>query len=138
MKNFKFLTYFFLLVLLLQFKEAIADESWVAIASSKAGMLWEGKAGSFEFTQNKSGVVIGVLIGRVTSNSSSSVTLEKWYVSLDDCVKGNGTLVTLKISGEYQYETDFVIGAGNVSSEIAETVCAVASGKAEEIKKKSL
>lgn len=127
-----------LLVLQLWITAANADDGWLTIALSKDGMSWQAKPGSLEFSKTKGGTPIAVVTGRVTEKSKSRITVEKWYVALSECVAEQGKLVTLKISGDFHYESDFVFGSGNVASGMAEMICAAAEQKAVEAGNKGL
>ena len=105
---------------------ASAEKDWVRLALSDDGSKWEARSGSFEFSKNKSGVPIAVLAGRVVSSKPSKIDLHKWYVSAGDCKDKMGKLVTLSVSGEYQFENDFLFESGNVASSIAKFICDVA------------
>ncbi|WP_370305728.1 hypothetical protein [Sinimarinibacterium flocculans] len=115
-----------------------ADDGWVTVAASNDGTTWQAKSGSLEFTQTKGSTPIVVVTGRVTEKSGSRITVEKWYVPVSDCVKEQGTIVTLSISGEFKYENDFVFGSGNVASGMAELICGAAKQKAIEANNKGL
>lgn len=105
---------------------ASMEGGWILLASSDDGSKWEAKAGSFEFSKNKNDVPIAVLAGRVVSSKPSKIDLHKWYVSAGDCKNKMGKLVTLNVSGEYQFENDFLYDSGNVASGIAKFICDVA------------
>jgi hypothetical protein len=95
-------------ILQLSISAAYADDGWITVAASNDGMTWQAKAGSLEFTQTKGGTPIAVVTGRVTQQSTYSIMVEKWYVPISECVAEQGKLVTLNISGDFKYETDFV------------------------------
>ncbi|WP_458237961.1 hypothetical protein, partial [Pseudomonas sp. P5_A2_2] len=99
---------------------------------------WEAMAGTFEYSKNKSDVPIAVLVGRIVSPKSSKIELHKWYVSAGDCNKKMGKLVTLSVSGEYQFENDFLFESGNVASYVAKFICDVAEQGIKNANGKSL
>lgn len=121
------------LFLLVSFS-AFAEKNWIDLAVSDDGTKWEAKPGSFEFTKNRSGIPIAVLTGRVVNSKPSTIDLRKWYVTAGDCKNKMGKLISLDVSGEYQYETDFLFDSGSVASSIAQFICEVAD---ESIKKAS-
>lgn len=105
---------------------ASADKGWIKIVSAEDGSTWEAMPGSFELSKNKSDVPIAVLAGRVISSKRKKIDLSKWYVTAGDCKNKMGKLVTLNVSGEYQFESDFIFDSGNVASFIAKFICEVA------------
>lgn len=107
-----------------------ADSEWIEIAGDDTGGRWHMKAGSLEISQTKAKVAIAVVIGRVTGVISKQVLLYKWYVPLKDCVAENGIVVALNLSGDYQFENEFVFGADNIASSMAEAICGAASRQA--------
>jgi len=115
-----------------------AETSWISLVSSSDGSKWEAKPGSFEFSKNKSDVAIAVLAGRVVSPKPTKIDLHKWYVSAVDCNNKMGKLVTLSVSGEYQFENDFIFESGNVASYIAKFICDVADQSIKNANGKSL
>lgn len=117
---------------------ASAEKGWISLALSDDGSKWEARVGSFEFSKNKRDVPIAVLAGRVVSTKPSKIDLHKWYVSAGDCKEKMGTLVTLSVSGEYQFENDFLFESGNVASSIAKFICDVADQAIKNADGKSL
>ena len=109
---------------------ALAQTDWVKVSSSKSsGTVWEGKPSSLEYSKTKAGVPIIVVVGRKSNTSKQEVSLQKWYVTADDCKNKKGKVVTLKITGEFDYETDFVFGGDTVATSLAEFVCGVKTPK---------
>ena len=86
-------------------------------------MTWEVKPGSLELSKTKGQVPIVVVVGRVSNQSSRQITLSKWYVSIKDCEREMGKVVTLNLDGQYRFENDFVFGGGNVATAMAESIC---------------
>lgn len=117
---------------------ASAGTNWISLDESKDGLKWEAKPGSFEFSQNKKKVAIAVIAGRVVNSRDSQVSLYKWYVSAADCDNKMGTVVSLSVAGEYQFESDFMYGSGTIGSSIAEFICAVAEDRVKKASDKSL
>lgn len=116
-----------------------AETGWIHVASSKNNdSKWEAQKGSFEFSKTKNGTPIAVVVGKVTDNKTSNIDLYKWYVSATDCAKKMGKVVSTKVSGEFDFENDFVFGGGNISSAMAEFICSVADYVTSENNKKSL
>lgn len=66
-------------------------------------------------------------VGRVTEQKR--IDFYKWYVSATDCKNHMGSIVSLTPKGDYQFESDFVEGGGNVASELAAVICIAARMK---------
>lgn len=96
-----------------------AQAEWIDIASHPDGTKWAVQAGSLEFSKTKGGTYIAVVVGRTFNPNTSNITVRKWYVSAGDCSRKMGKVVTLDVSGEYQFENDFVLGSGNIAGSMA-------------------
>ncbi|MEW9840569.1 MULTISPECIES: hypothetical protein [Pseudomonas] len=117
---------------------AAAGTNWISLGSTNDGLKWEGKPGSFEFTTTKNKAAVALIAGRVVNSKTSDIQLYKWYVSVADCNNNMGKLVSLSVGGEYEFDSDFMFGSGNVSSSIAEFICAVADDSIKKASGKSL
>lgn len=106
-------------------KSAEASE-WISITSnSDDNRFYSGKSGSFEITTTKGGVSVAMLLGQINDKVKKTVTYKKWYVSTSDCESGMGKLVALTISGDYDFEADYVAKGDSIASYIADTICSV-------------
>ncbi|MEL0169194.1 MAG: hypothetical protein VW877_13815 [Pseudomonadaceae bacterium] len=118
---------------------ANAQSEWINFAASVEGETqWAVQPGSLEFSQTQGGTVIAVVIGRITDTKTSRIDLYKWYVSVSDCNKQMGKVVTLNIDGSYQFENDFVFGSGSIATAMAELICGAADYRIKEANEKSL
>lgn len=117
---------------------SFAESEWVDIATHPDGSVWAAKAGSLEFSETKGKISIALVVGRVTNSKTSKINLYKWYVSGADCANEMGKVVSLNISGEYEFENDFVFGAGNIAAAMAESICGAAQYRIKTTKDKSL
>jgi hypothetical protein len=108
--------------LLLGITQASAQTDWIKIAEADE-TSWYVKPGSLEVAKTKGQVPIVVVIGRVVDSETKQVNLYKWYVSIADCQRELGKVVSLKIDGAYSFENDFVFGSGNVASAMAQSIC---------------
>lgn len=111
---------------------------WVTIAISRDNAAWDVQPSSLEFKKTREGVPVYVVVGRIRSGTNSRIDLYKWYVSVEDCNRGLGKVISLSISGDYRFDNDFVVGGGNIASSMAEAICESASFVREERAKKSL
>ena len=76
------------------------------------------------------------MVSRYFDKQTKKITLNKIYVATSDCIKHSGKIITLNMDGEYQFENDFVFGAGSIGTGNAEFICAVyESVKAENLSK---
>ena len=101
---------------------AISQEKWINVASSDDSS-WEVQPRSLEETKTKGGNEIAAVVGRIANKKTKKVELRKWYVSIEDCDRKMGKLVTLDIDGKFQFENDFVFGAGTIATSVAEGIC---------------
>lgn len=110
------------LVLALLALQAHAQQDWIRIAETDETM-WHVRPGSLEISRTKGQVPIALVVGRISSRKNQQISLYKWYVSMADCQREMGKLVTLNVDGSYAFENDFVFGSGNVASSMAESIC---------------
>lgn len=128
-----------LILLLCNIGISSAEDGWTNIGvSEKANVRYDVKNGSFEVTKTKGDVPIAVVVGRISNPKTSNISVYKWYVPLQACVDKLGTVVSLNVSGEYQFENDFVFGGGNMAAAMGETICGVAEKYLTEINNKGL
>lgn len=99
-----------------------AVQDWLEITSTDAG-IWEGRAGTREYATTRGGLPIVVANGRVRWIKDKSIDLVRWYVTVQDCKKGYGKVVTLDMSGNFRWENDYVKNGGTVASAIGEMLC---------------
>lgn len=95
---------------------------WLELASTSE-MVWEGRVGSREFSATRGGKRIVVAAGRTTDKNTKQMNFEKWYVEVEDCKRGHGNLVTLRMDGTFSFENQFVLKGGSVASGLAEMLC---------------
>lgn len=103
---------------------AESESEWVLITqNSDDTRFYSGKKGSFELGTTKGGTPIAMVVGQVEDKKDKSVAYQKWYVATSDCDAGMGKLVVLKVSGEYDMETEFVAKGKNIASGISDLIC---------------
>ncbi len=127
-----------ILVAALMAAAPVMAQEWIRISRSHDGDEYSAKAGSFELTRNKAGRQIAVVVGSTSSASKRTTTYNKWYVQTSDCEAGMGKLVVLNVSGEFEFETEFVKGGRSVSAGIADTICALYDNARQRNQNKSL
>lgn len=111
------------------------NDNWIPIAGSDT-ITYYGLRDSGSVTKNKAGEQIVILTVKSDNKKTKSVTLEKMYVTVDNCLKKQGKAVVLNMDGEFKYEYDFIYGAGSVGSAKAEIVCDIyGTDREEKIKK---
>lgn len=107
--------------------DAFAQE-WVTVSRPKGGGSYDVQVGSFNIGRNDGGEPIALVTMRYVAPGARSITFEKDYVTLKHCAAGQGNLVTMYLTGVYNYHTEFIIGGGNSASVIAEFICGLARG----------
>lgn len=113
------------------------DDTWVDIAEN-SDIKVSLKKGTGEFTKNKGGDDIIVVVSRFIDKKNNKISLEKKYVKLTDCLEKQGQIVTLSLQGEYLYENDFVFSSGSIASAAAEILCAVFQNEMDKANKKGI
>lgn len=104
----------------------VKKSGWVYLAESD-NVFVEAKAGSYEETKTKSGKKIAAIIVQYDKRKTKSISLMKQYVSLSDCKKGSGKLVSLNMSGVFEFEVDIVIDGSSIGSATASAICRIAN-----------
>jgi hypothetical protein len=99
-----------------------ADTRWIRLSESN-DMVWEVKPGSLDASRTKGGADIAVVVGRVRHVKNKNVSVYQWYVTLEDCDREMGKVVSLDMDGKFRFETEFVFSAGSVASIMAEAIC---------------
>ncbi|MNJ32039.1 hypothetical protein D3C77_266940 [compost metagenome] len=112
---------------------ASSDNDWIDFGTSN-GMTYQFKKGSFRFDQDTKGNALAVGLGRVFDSTNGQVTAGQWYVPVDDCLREMGSLVMTDIHGAALWRVDFMFDAGNIASNLAQTMCGAAYQKAYELK----
>ena len=108
------------MISLLFSQQSVGAENWITIAETKESK-WAVKKGTFEFSTNKMGEPVWVVIGRTKNRKSLKVDLYKWYVTEFDCGRELGKVVSLDISGVFLFDNDFVFGGETIATSMAET-----------------
>ncbi|MFM8866582.1 MAG: hypothetical protein ACKOFG_17145 [Limnohabitans sp.] len=97
-------------------------QDWLTFAETSTGR-WDFRAGTRDFSKNRGGENIIFAEGRIFWKKDSKIEFVKWYAKVDDCNKGNGKLVTTNMSGDFQFDNDFVLNGGSVASSLADALC---------------
>lgn len=114
---------------------AFADDGWYVVTKSKDGNdEYSMKFGTGEFSKNKNGDPMTVVVGKISHAKQNNTDLNKWYVTDQDCINEYGKLVVLDIDGTFKFDTSFAKGSNTIGSAIAEIICNIRSN---EIKKRN-
>lgn len=99
------------------------------------------KSGSYQLTQTQSKVEVASAAFRTVvkeGNADNTIHFTTKYVSVSDCKRERGKVVTLSLDGVYQYANDFILGGGTVATAIAERLCSMLHIEGEVKRRKSL
>lgn len=116
---------------------SVLAEDWIHSAGNDEADFFI-KPGSLSFSKNKSKENIAVVTGKLVMKPSTQTTFFKWYVRLAECESKQGKIVSLNLSGEYQYENEFIVGSGTIASINAQSICSAADYITSEKRKKSM
>jgi hypothetical protein len=118
------------IALLVALSTATQANDWIDVAQSR-GNVWSFKRQSGQFDRTTEGTPVYVALFQ-TRHADGSVSVERKYVPLQDCVDGYGTVVTINTgTGNVMYRNDFAIGGNSVASMIGTTICLGAKKHAE-------
>jgi hypothetical protein len=105
----------------------LAQDTWIPVSTSLTH-VFEARSGSFEVTAiERTGEPIAAIVVRSRELNGSKIQFAMNYVRLSDCRAGFGKLVVTDFNGRIKYDNDFILDGGNVSSGIAEVLCALAA-----------
>ena len=101
---------------------ATADD-WVSLGATNTGFAVHVKAGSLRVTNREDGEPIALALFQVR-HPDGNVTYERKYVTLGDCAKGSGTLVTIGTQDtRVDHTSEFTAGGESAGSFVADLLC---------------
>ena len=106
-----------------------AGKGWTNFEESK-DTWYDLKDGSYERIKTKAGVTVESGIFKNVDKKTNVIEIQKIYVSKKDCLKGYGTVVYLKPSGDYITEVSYADDAGSIASSRAGALCSTAKKNA--------
>lgn len=113
---------FFLLTLSPICYAAEPTPGWTKVAQSSDGTsVWYAKNHSLRYVLTKAGTPASVLTFQMISNGT--VHLIDNYVTADSCLSGRGSIVSVKLSGEFLGEYDYVKDGSSIASNLADIIC---------------
>lgn len=114
------------------FVNANAQDRWITVAESYES-VFAIQPGSLEETRTIGGLEIAAVVGRSLDKKTRRIELRKWYVTLQDCSRKLGKLVTLRLDGTYFFDNDFVFGSETIASQVAEIICGAHNSRTEPV-----
>jgi len=105
---------------------AHADE-WVSLGGTDTGFAVHVRAGSLRVTNRHDGEPIVLALFQVR-HPDGNVTYERKYVTLSDCAKGSGELVTIGTGDDTRVDhtSKFTAGGESAGSYVADLLCKAA------------
>ena len=88
---------------------------------------WSFRNGSFELAKTKSGKEVATILVQVQERSTTVTDYYKWYVTAEDCARGQGYLVSLSVNNDYLGDTAFVSKGESMAASGADLLCAIYS-----------
>lgn len=86
---------------------------------------WSFRNGSFEIETTKSGKEVASILIEVQERATTTTDYYKWYVTAEDCARGQGYLVTLSVNNDYLSETAFVSKGESIAATGADMLCLI-------------
>ena len=110
------------LIIALFASPAVANE-WYPLAASRTHEFDLLKDSFRSGNGDRNGAPLIYITIRAINKSTRIISLERNYVTIEDCQDGYGKLVSTDLNGRVLYADDFMFGAGNVAARIAEVIC---------------
>ena len=112
--------------LALGFASAHADD-WVSLGGTDTGFAVHVRAGSLRVMNRDDGEPIVLALFQVR-HPDGNVTYERKYVTLGDCAKGSGQLVTIGTGDDTRvnHTSEFTAGGESAGSYVADVLCRAA------------
>ena len=109
-------------------------DEWVSLGGTDAGFAVHVRAGSLRLTNRYDGELVAMALFQVR-DPRGTVTYERKYVTLRDCAKGSGELVTIGADDDttVRHTSEFTAGGESAGSYVADVLCKAAR---EEIDKR--
>jgi hypothetical protein len=101
-------------------------DDWVSLGGTDTGFAVQVRAGSLRLTDRNDGEPIVMALFQVR-HPDGNVTYERKYVTLRDCAKGSGELVTIGTDDtRVNHTSEFTAGGGSAGSFVADLLCQAA------------
>jgi len=102
-------------------------DEWVSLGGTDTGFAVQVKAGSLRLTDRYDGEPIVLALFQVR-DPRGNVTHERKYVTLGDCAKGSGELVTIGTDDDttVRHTSEFTAGGESAGSYVADVLCRAA------------
>ena len=97
-------------------------EDWLHVVASTTD-VFEARKGTLQHGLLGTSPAVTMLV-RI-KHADDTFTFARYFVTVEDCGKGYGVVVTNSIQGKFLHQADYVIGGGSIACVIAETMCAV-------------
>jgi len=103
------------------------DDEWVSLTGTDSGFAVHVKAGSLRVTNRPDGEPVVLALFQVR-DPGGDVTYERKYVTLRDCAKGSGELVTVGADDDTRVDhtNKFTAGGESAGSYVADMLCKAA------------
>jgi hypothetical protein len=101
------------------------DDDWYGVVKG-AEHVFEVRHGSFALEKGESGEKMAAMIFRrrsIKSEPGSEILLKRYTVAMSDCSRGYGTIISHKLTGEFDFKIEWVNSGGSAASFIAEWIC---------------
>lgn len=101
-------------------------DEWVSLGGTDTGFSVDVRAGSLRLTNVNGGEPVVLALFQVR-HPDGNVTYERKYVTLRDCTKGSGELVTIGADDEtINHKSQFTAEGGSAGSYVADLLCRAA------------
>jgi hypothetical protein len=102
-------------------------DEWVSLGGTDTGFAVHVRAGSLRLTNRYDGEPVALALFQVR-DPRGTVTYERKYVTLRDCAKGSGVLVTIGTDDDttVRHTSEFTAGGESAGSYVADVLCKAA------------
>lgn len=115
---------FFLIATWMAFNAFANVEEWYKVDElEEVEILVKNSSGEFSETPGKEKTIVMIFDTKIKKDNSS--IFSKKYVTYEDCEKGYGELVTLRLNGSYSFTSQYVSKGTTLASSIGDHICGV-------------
>ena len=106
---------------------AQGGDEWVSLGGTDTGFAVHVRAGSLRLTKRPDGEPVVLALFQVR-DPGGTVTYERKYVTLRDCAKGSGKLVTIGTDEDttVRHTSEYTAGGESAGSYVADVLCKAA------------
>jgi len=105
--------------------EPVQQSDWLSAGSTPTVNFYVRK-GSGRFDRDVKGAAVYVAVFQTVDKQTREINSRQKYVTVTDCVRGFGKVVTTDTNGTYRYDNEFVMNGQSIVDVIGTALCEAA------------